>query len=345
MFRIAVLTAFLTAPLVAGPDDYVEWKPVPGSSGYQVQVRETKTKKILVDKTVQGTMLDVDLAPGLYQSRVAPLSPFGRPLQWSDWRPLNVLISLRPEFNEQPRVVIEGSRPTTVVITGRNFTRSMRLTLRNESGSHPILDRRVNEAGTEVQFSIQPGRYPEGEYDLHLENPRQKNSVIPAFVSVRVPQNLALLDGKNQPGKDSGTADGNPGRKDDKTDPGKNRPDTQPGNGDYREQLRNMPSTCKGSGLPDVLIKHCYKYHLVLDLSTQDKTDLHQYLLAYQGNYAERMTGYNYFRSGCTPLGGQVRVFLEERLEMSRESLEAGERADIERTIESLKQCHASANP
>lgn len=353
MIRPLLFFVFILAgALLAGPDDYVEWKPVPGSSGYQVQVRETRTKKVLVDQTVEGTLLDVNLGPGLYESRVAPLSPFGRPIQWSDWRQLNVLIARNPEVNEHARVVVEAGRPTVVLITGVNFARSMRVSLKNESGTFALPDRKINEAGTEVILSIAPGKFPEGEYDVVLENPRQRIVVMPRMVFIKAPQDVAArLDGKKD--KTQATdknGDKKPGDK--STDkPGDKTADktgdkTRPGEiaGDYREYLRTLPSTCKNSGLPDFIIKQCFKYHLVLDLSTPQKVDMHQYLLAYQGNFSERMTGYNYFRTTCGDLSSQVVRFLEERLEMSRESLDAVERENIEHTLEHLKSCNAPSN-
>lgn len=356
MIRTLVLiTALLFAgTLFAGPDDYVEWKPVPGSAGYQVQVRETRTKKILVDQTVEGTLLDVNLGPGLYESRVAPLSPFGRPIQWSDWRQLNILIARTPEVNEHGPVVVEAGRPTTVLITGLNFARSMRVSLKNESGTFALPDRKINDAGTEVLLNIAPGRFPQGEYDVVLENPRQRTVVMPRMVFIKVPQDVAArLDGKKEDKaqKTDKPGDKLPGDKADKTGKtdkaDKTGDKTRPGEiaGDYREYLRTLPSTCKGSGLPDFIIKQCFKYHLVLDLSTPQKVDMHQYLLAYQGNFSERMTGYNYFRTTCGNLSRQVVVFLEERLEMSRESLDAAERQTIEHTLEYLKSCNAPSNP
>jgi hypothetical protein len=357
LYRILLLSLFCTGSLFAGPDDYVEWKPVPGAAGYQVQVREAKTKTVLVDQTVEGTMLDVNLKPGMYESRVAPLSPFGRPILWSDWRQLNVLIARSPIVDEHPKVVVESGRPVVVVMTGSNFARSMRVSLKNDAGTHVVPDRKVNDSGTEVIVVIPPGKFPQGDYDLVLENPRQKTAVFPGLVSIKVAQEVAAKI-EDKPGQnadkqtdktaktdktgDKTTQKQNGDKTDKKTD--KTQKLDQVTQGDYREYLRTLPSTCKGSGLPDFIIKRCYKYHLVLDLSTPAKTDMHQYLLAYQGNFAERMTGYNYFRTTCGAMSGQVKAILEERLEMSRESMEAAERETIQHTLEHLKACNAASD-
>lgn len=338
----------LVGGLSAGPDDYVEWKPVPGAAGYQVQVRDTKTRQILVDQTVEGVMLDVNLKPGLYESRVAPLSPFGRPILWSDWRQLNVLIARSPVVDEHAKVTVESGRPVVVIMTGSNFARSMRVSLKGDAGTYVVPDRSVNETGTEVVVTIPPGKFPAGDYDLVLENPRQKTAAIPGLVSIKAPQDVAAADPDTK--KDTALKPGDKTQKvqnGDKT--GKKTDKNQKADAekqrDYREYLRTLPSTCKGSGLPDFIIKRCYKYHLVLDLSTPAKTDMHQYLLAYQGNFSERMTGYNYFRTTCGGLSGHVKTILEERLELSRESMEAAERETIQHTLEHLKACNATANP
>ncbi len=336
-----LLLAFCSiAPVLAGPDDYVEWKPIPGSSGYQVQVRDAKTGAILVDQVVEGTSIDVDLKFGHYQQRVAPLSPFGKPLQWSDWRQLNVLVALTPLVDGAVAVDIAERKPFSITLKGKNFLPNVRAYLKSGETLYPILKRTVNAGGKEITLNIVPDHIPPGTYSIFLENPRRKTWTGADLVHLKYPAN-ALVDNHN-PGKTELADKGN-----DNIDSsaGKDGKTTRPVAGDFREHLRTLPSTCKNSGLPDELVLKCYKFHIVLNLSTPEKVNLYNYLLAYQGNYDDRAAGYQYFRTQCGTLSKQVATLLEERLSESGESLALEEKQQIGETVKFVKACDGSPNP
>jgi hypothetical protein len=348
-FALLLLAA---APLFAGPDDYVEWKPIPGSSGYQLQVRDAKTKRIMVDQFVEGTYLDVDLQVGHFEQRLAPLSPFGKPLIWSDWRPLNILVALSPVVDEANAVEVKERRPFSMFLRGKNFTPNTRVFLKKDGNSIPVPNRSINAAGTELTLLVNPATIPPGNYSLYLENPRQKTWTGESLVSLKYAENaVAVVDPKDQKDvknpldqKDPRTQKNQRDQKDPKNQ-NKTQQNKSEITGDFRDHLRTMPSTCKNSGLPDELVLKCYKRYIVLNLSTPAKVELFNYLMVYQGNYDDRMRGYSAFRDSCNSMSRHTESLLRERLAQSGESLDLAEKQQIQGTLSFIHNCNASSNP
>ncbi|MCE9598809.1 MAG: hypothetical protein K8S54_12655 [Spirochaetia bacterium] len=316
-------------PLIAGTDEYIEWRPVPGSSGYQVQVREVASEKVLVDTTVEATTLDVDLPIGKFEHRIAPLSPFGKPIVWSDWKGLTILIAKAPTVTDPQKIVISERKPFSIILAGENFARGIKVFLKGDSTVIPITNRTVSKDGKMLTLLVNPEKIPPGEYSIILENPRQKLWTSENLVSLTYSNEVAVVD----PKKDR--AD----KKNDLKDPGNYKDQKDKKSEDYREYLKSLKMSCPGSGLPDFLIRQCYKYHLVLDLSTDEKVSMYNYIRAYQGNHTERMRGYSYFDDTCSPLGPPMQKMLEERMEESAKSLDLAERQQIQRTLAAVRSC------
>lgn len=322
-------------PLLAGSDEYIEWRPVPGSAGYQVQVRETESEKVLVDTTVDATTLDVDLAIGKYEHRIAPLSPFGKPIVWSDWKSLTILVAKAPVVTDPQKVVINERKPFSIILAGENFARAVKVFFKGDSTVVPIANRTVSKDGTMLTLLVNPEKIPPGEYGILLENPRQKLWTGDNLVSLTYPIEVAAVETKKTDKTNEKT---------DKTDKKTDKKNEKKPEADYREYLRTLKMSCAGSGLPDFLIRQCYKYHVVLDLSTDEKVSMYNYIRAYQGNHTERMRGYSYFDDTCSPLGPAMQKMLEERMEESAKTLDMTERQQIQRTLAAVRSCGA-ANP
>lgn len=91
---------------------YLEWKPIRGSHGYQLQIRNPR-KKIIVNQKIKSNRYPAyRLSKGHYQCRVAPLNVFQKPVIWSHWRPLVIM--------EKPQPILysgEAVRPLSPVNT------------------------------------------------------------------------------------------------------------------------------------------------------------------------------------------------------------------------------------
>ena len=67
----------------------IEWRPVAGSQGYLLQLRD-QTARVIIERKLETSRTTVELPPGRYSLRVASLNKFGKPASWSAWAQINV---------------------------------------------------------------------------------------------------------------------------------------------------------------------------------------------------------------------------------------------------------------
>ena len=67
----------------------------------------------------------------------------------------------------------------------------------------------------------------------------------------------------------------------------------------YRRFLARLPRSCRGSPLPDVLIKHCFPDFVHLDLSSGRRREIMNFIWFSGDNFFDRMRGLAYFEDVC----------------------------------------------
>ncbi|MCR9143997.1 MAG: hypothetical protein NXI24_17250 [bacterium] len=85
----------------------VEWRPVDGSHGYLLQLRD-QNARLIVERRVETPRARLSLQPGSYRLRVASLNKFGKPASWSAWAGLKIR---RPAPKRSPDDAAEPAKP------------------------------------------------------------------------------------------------------------------------------------------------------------------------------------------------------------------------------------------
>ena len=67
----------------------IAWRPVAGSEGYLLQLRDSSFRLIL-ERRLEEPRAMLELQPGRYQLRVASLNKFGKPANWTAWAKLQI---------------------------------------------------------------------------------------------------------------------------------------------------------------------------------------------------------------------------------------------------------------
>jgi hypothetical protein len=251
-----------------------------------------------------------DLPVGRYDIRTSPLNDFGRVTVWSQWQPLRVVISRKPELDsESDRVIMVNNRNKSSFsfsVSGNYFYKDvMKIAVRNPRTKRnlPIKELNVDEDGRRMLVEVEVAQAPEGQYDLVLANPFGKTLVRPGFLNVSDRKNLSELS-----------------------------------LGEYRIYVSRLTRECKTS-IPDILIKRCEKYFVVLNLSDRDRADLYHYLRMTGENYQDRLSAYDYYAGVCPPVFGPGREYMRERLASHQAGVDVAEKESIARSLVRLERC------
>ena len=294
---------------------YVAWKKITGASGYRVQIRPVKDpERIVRDEKVKATYMKVDLPVGRYEIRTTPLNDFGRETVWSEWQTLRVVISRPPELDaESDRVLAVNNRKRDSFrfsLNGKHFFPQVtRVQVRNPKtrAQIPVRQLDIDEEGERLTVELAVTDASEGSYDLLLINPFDKVLVREGFLDLSSRRELSTL-----------------------------------GLAEYNEYVERLSRTCaSATRLPDLLIKRCEEYFVVLNLTDRDRTNLYYYLRLTGDNYYDRLSAYEYYASVCPPVFEPGREFMRNRLaDQSRESsLDSIERTRIERALKAIDSC------
>ncbi len=321
----ALIAAFTTAAMLVATgafaqdvperikDGYVAWKPISGARGYKVQVRSADNPdKIISETDVRATFMKVDLAVGRYEIRTTPLNDFGRVTVWSAWQPLRIIISRRPELDpESDRVLSVNNRSQErfrFSVTGNNFFKDVtRVRVRNDASQRdiPVRDLEISEDGRRLVIELEVAQASEGSYSLELINPFDKTLVRKGFLDVssrRDASNMALAE--------------------------------------YDAYVKELARGCDSANeLPDILIKRCEEYFIVLNLSDRDRTNLYYYLRMRGENYYDRLSAYEFFATMCPPAFGPGEEYMRGRLASLDDGVDAFEKAHIRRALATISAC------
>lgn len=294
-------------------DGYVAWKPITGARGYKVQIRSADSPdRILSETNVQATFMKVDLAVGRYEIRTTPLNDFGRITVWSTWQPLRIIISRRPELDpESDRVLSVNNRKNASFrfsVSGNHFFKDVtKVAVRNRltKKAVPVRDLDISEDGQRLVIQLDVTEISEGRYDLELINPFNKTLVRQDFIDVSNQRELGNL-----------------------------------GLTEYEAYVKELKRGCNSATeLPDLLIKQCEEYFIVLNLSDRDRTNLYYYLRMTGDNYYDRLSAYEYYSTVCPPVFTPGQQYMKSRLASLDDGVDAIEKSRIRRALAAIATC------
>jgi len=189
LFRIALflLCTFFLSPIFSQTLDeenpVISWDPIPNASSYQLQIRN-EAEEILLEEDLEDTSYKLNLEPGKYSHRVGAYNKFKKISSYSEWFPFIIAQILAPQVTSE-QIVISSKKLSEqkISIKGKYFYKNTLVTLKNETGTLPITNLKLNKDS--IEFVINQQNAKAGNYDLILENPRKKILVIKNYYQLK----------------------------------------------------------------------------------------------------------------------------------------------------------------
>ncbi|MCZ8342280.1 MAG: hypothetical protein O9301_04545 [Leptospira sp.] len=340
----------------------VAWKPIREASGYQIQIKDKKGNRV-VDKQIEKSFYSVeDLPTGDYEVRTAPLNLFKKPVVWSNWRELEIIISEPPKVTieeRKPAILIEKkdealsnqndskTKPQTIAIKGDNFLDVTEVEIKKESYKIPILEKdTISKQQIDVKIETK-GAKP-GDYDLTVTNPYQKPKVISNFLKIEnanteksatkkedtVEDQAALVESKKtESQKDSDT----PSKKESSLPAGKPLNDYS-----YEEMMKflesNVAENCKQTKIPAITLGECNKTFVTVNESTLLNKNIFAFYKLIGTNSSDRMSAYKHFGENCKPGFRPAKEKMDE-LWKNKNNLEPEERQFLGNSLQKITNC------
>lgn len=335
----------------------VAWKPIREASGYQIQIKDKKGNRV-VDKQIETSFYSVeDLPTGDYEVRTAPLNSFKKPVVWSNWRELEIIISEPPKVTideKKPAILIEKkddtssnqndskTKPQTIAIKGDNFLDVTEVEIKKESYKIPILEKdTISKQQIDVKIETK-GAKP-GDYDLTVTNPYQKPKVVSNFLKIE-----NTTSDKSNAKKEDSTQDqtaSNESKKDTNTPTKKesNLPDGKSINDySYEEMMKflesNVAENCKQTKIPAITLGECNKTFVTVNESTILNRNIFAFYKLIGTNSSDRMSAYKHFSENCKPGFRPAKEKMDE-LWKNKNNLEPEERYFLAESLQKITNC------
>ncbi|MDX1958880.1 MAG: DUF5683 domain-containing protein [Leptospiraceae bacterium] len=181
----------------------LEWEEVPKVKNYQLQIRN-EAKDLILDQKTSTTRYDLKFKAGKYEHRVGVYNKFGKIANFSEWVPFAITQSLPPIINGEKKIYSSKKEQTkTIVITGKNFYKRTKAILKKNSKLAAIKKIEVLNDET-IQIEVDNDTTEIGDYDLKLENPRNKNLEVNDYYILReLDKQIAALKEKVEKQKET----------------------------------------------------------------------------------------------------------------------------------------------
>ena len=106
---ILSLIVLFTIELLAEKDTgFIEWRAIPAANGYRIEIKSEE--KVIIETNVNENIYHVDLPKGKYEFRIGVLNFFKKPVVWSYWNPLRVIISQQPILDTERQEMAIGDK-------------------------------------------------------------------------------------------------------------------------------------------------------------------------------------------------------------------------------------------
>jgi hypothetical protein len=323
-----LLTSSITSEK-SSQNKYISWKSSQLASGYQVQVKDSKDK-IFIDQKTESNYLTLDKIPeGKYKVRTSALSPFGKPIVWTNWQDLQVEISLPPSVKlnqnipkDNNRTKLEPKPEQKLEIVGENFNHATEASIESPSSKSKlkIVDTKI-ESKNKLELVVDASNAKPGSYDLALQNPYYPKTTIKNYIEI---------EDKN---------------KNSKQETDTNLAQKKSASGIYSMSMKELDATlssssnCFESELNSSLIKECNHDFVTLNLSTREKKDLYYYFLSGKPNRNTRINSFLYFQKNCQPELKAMRERVDWNKNKNNYSIDIKEKNEIEKMLTNFNSC------
>ncbi|MCZ8238169.1 MAG: hypothetical protein O9346_11490 [Leptospiraceae bacterium] len=325
ILNIVILLAGNTLIAQSNKNKIVSWKESKYASGYQIQVKNS-ADKLIIDKKTDSNYLQIDQIPeGKYKIRTSALSPFGKPVVWTEWQDLKIELSLPPIVkeesladNDSKNKTIEQKPNQKLEIEGDNFNDATETIIESSLSKSKIkiLDKKI-ESKNKIELRVDAENAAPGKYDLSLQNPFHPKKTIKNYLEIE--------------------------NKADKVSTQSNTKDSI--NKIYTMSMRELDefigsnSNCYQSELSSDLIKECKEDYVTINLSTREKKDIYYYFLIKEPNRMTRIQSYHHFQTYCSPAMKAIREKVEFNSAKKQYTIDTKEKMEIDKMFVNLQSC------
>lgn len=189
---------------------YIEWEPVEGAGGYDIEVTTASGAPTLVKRLGAGeTSVDLNLPAGKYRFRISTLNKFLRADSTSDWVPFTVLSYGPPNVSKISPTAIAPGKPLSITITADMVSAKATGFLSSPSGKRIPLS--ISKAKPRTYLLTGQTLTERGEYALTLTNPPEYATVKKAAIVVAYPAVTALSSAPERVSRETLSASGDQG--------------------------------------------------------------------------------------------------------------------------------------
>jgi hypothetical protein len=307
---------------------FVAWRPIADASGYQIQIKD-KQGKVIVDKKIEKNYFPVqDLTVGDYSVRSAPLNIFKKPVIWSQWKEMEVLISEIPRvdfYKDKPTIQLKpiqpdvnGAKISELEIDGENFLDVTEVEISQENKKLPVLSKSFKNE-KRIDIKVDTTNAASGEYDLTIINPFQKPQKVPKFLKiekqVETPPQVVI--------------------------------EAPRGIGLHTYSFaqlmaylqENKAKNCPTSTVPEPALAECFQTYVTLNSKSKDSKDIFAFYKLISENQMDRINGYHYFENHCKPVFRAAKERMNDFYTKQRGSLDPEEVEILGISVKKINSC------
>lgn len=338
-FFFAVAIGFTSSLNASEVLKFVAWKPIEDASGYQIQIRDGKGK-IIIDKKIEKNYYSVqDIPTGDMMVRTAPLNAFQKPVTWSNWTELEILLSAVPSiefFKDRPtKEVTIDKEFTEIEIDGAQFLDVTEIELTLKDKKLPVVEKKyINENRIDVKVDTRNAKG--GDYDLTIINPFQKPQKVPKFLKVQE---------KAQPVKEEPKVvikeEPPPPEPEPVIEVPKGKPYHEYTYPEFMAFLETLKEKKECSTLvPEPAVADCFKTYITLNVKSKDNRDIFAFFRLINTNETDRYFGYEYFEKQCTPVFRPAKERMEHFVVKEKGNVDPLEVTRVYFSLQKLKECN-----
>jgi len=315
---------------------FVAWKAIEDANGYQVQIKDAKGK-VIVDKKIEKNYYSIqDLPTGDMFVRTAPLNAFLKPVVWSPWTELEVLLSITPTIEipkDKPKPVVSQDKPISqIAIEGDHFLDVTEIELSQKQRKLPILEKNyVNEKRIDVKVDTTNAK--PGDYDLTIVNPFQKPQKIANFMSLEAkpfetPKDPPKIELPPPP----------PPKEEVVVPQGK--PYHEYSYPEFMAFLDSVKAAKPCATLvPEPAVAECFNTYITIRDKSKDSRDIFAFFRLINDNETDRYYGYEYFEKQCAPIFRPAKERFDHFLEKERGNVDPLEITRVRMAQQRLREC------
>lgn len=174
---LSIIFLLVSVPFTSSADELqvgqsIQWKPIPGSAGYIVEIMDSNGNQI-EKKSIATSELEINLPEGNYQFRIIALNKFKKVGRIYPWKDLIIKPVDSPVVTSSPSEFDTSSNTTSFIAKGKFLHRGTRVELEGSDRTSFPADVSVLPDGSGIKVTP-PANIPQGKYSVRYKNSKGK---------------------------------------------------------------------------------------------------------------------------------------------------------------------------